>query len=207
MNRGFTLLEILVALAVLGIFTLALLGFTQGTLQASQVVRSQATLSEEIKDAAGYLADTLQEARSLINASAPVNVNGSPCSLPTCLAAAFPEDGGTCTLRAYRLEPRSGIGVDYKNPDSFADAYTYMLLEYRLSAQACTANALSGATPYTVLDLVDRDPALSFFSTQTLPRVGITLNIRLKARAGSRVLYAPQAGGSYTVRIYPRNLP
>ena len=203
MRRGLTLLEILVALAVLAIFTTALLAFTQGSLTANRVARKQAQLLEELKDAAGYLADTLQEAQRVLSSA---TVNGSGCQPPTCLAVLLPEPGGTCALRAYRLEARSRVGDDYKSPDPWADANTRMLREYRLTGQSCSATTFSGAQPYVVLDLVDDDNNLAFFQVQTSP-TAITLNIRLKAREGWRILFVPGAGQTYSLRVYPRNAP
>ena len=205
MRRGFTLLEILVALAVLAIFTTALLAFTQGTLTANCVARKQAQLLEELKDAAGYLADTLQEAQRVLSSA---TVNGSGCQPPTCLAVLLPEPGGACALRAYRLEARSGVGDDYKSPDPWADANTRMLREYRRTGQSCSATTFSGAQPYVVLDLVDNDSTLAFFQvqTQTSP-TAIALNIRLKAREGGRTLFVLGAGQTYSLRVYPRNTP
>lgn len=203
MKRGFTLLEILVALAVLAIFTTALLAFTQGTLTANRVARKQAQLLEELKDAAGYLADTLQEAQKVLSSA---TVNGSGCQPPTCLAVLLPEPGGACALRAYRLEARSAVGDDYKSPDPWADANTRMLREYRLGGQSCSATTFSGAQPYVVLDLVDNASTLAFFQVQTSP-TAITLNIRLKAREGGRILFVPGAGQTYSLRVYPRNTP
>jgi prepilin-type N-terminal cleavage/methylation domain-containing protein len=202
MRRGFTLLEILVALAVLAIFTTALLAFTQGTLTANRVARKQAQLLEELKDAAGYLADTLQGAQRVLSSA---TVNGRGCQSPTCLAVLLPE-GGACALRAYRLEARSGVGDDYKSPDPWADANTRVLREYRLGGQSCSATTFSGAQPYVVLDLVDDDSTLAFFQAQTSP-TAITLNIRLKAREGGRTLFVPGAGQTYSLRVYPRNTP
>jgi prepilin-type N-terminal cleavage/methylation domain-containing protein len=202
MRRGFTLLEILVALAVLAIFTTALLAFTQGTLTANRVARKQAQLLEELKDAAGYLADTLQEAQKVLSSA---TVNGRGCQPPTCLAVLLPEPGGTCALRAYRLEARSDVGDDYKSPDPWADANTRMLREYRLTGQSCSATTFSGAQPHVVLDLVDNASALPFFQVETSP-TAVTLNIRLKAREGWRTLFVPGAG-QYSLRVYPRNTP
>jgi prepilin-type N-terminal cleavage/methylation domain-containing protein len=203
MRRGFTLLEILVALAVLAIFTTALLAFTQGTLTANRVARKQAQLLEELKDAAGYLADTLQEAQKVLSWA---TVNGRGCQPPTCLAVLLPESGGTCALRAYRLEARSDVGDDYKSPDPWADANTRTLREYRLTGQSCSATTFSGAQPYVVLDLVDNASTLAFFQVQASP-TAITLNIRLKAREGGRTLFVPGAGQTYSLRVYPRNAP
>jgi len=203
MRRGFTLLEILVALAVLAIFTTALLAFTQGTLTANRVARKQAQLLEELKDAAGYLADTLQEAQRVLSSA---TVNGSGCQPPTCLAVLLPEPGGACALRAYRLEARSAVGDDYKSPDPWADANTRMLREYRRTGQSCSATTFSGAQPYVVLDLVDNASTLAFFQVQTSP-TAVTLNIRLKAREGGRILFVPGAGQTYRLRVYPRNTP
>jgi prepilin-type N-terminal cleavage/methylation domain-containing protein len=202
MKRGFTLLETLVALAVLAIFTTALLAFTQGTLTANRVARKQAQLLEELKDAAGHLADTLQEAQRVLSAA---TVNGRGCQPPTCLAVLLPE-GGACALRAYRLEARSGVGDDYKSPDPWADANTRTLREYRLTGQSCSATTFSGAQPYVVLDLVDNASTLAFFQVETSP-TAVTLNIRLKAWEGGRTLFVPGAGQTYSLRVYPRNAP
>ncbi|GAA6746649.1 PulJ/GspJ family protein [Thermus brockianus] len=204
MRKGFTLLEILVALAVLGIFTALLLAFTQGTLASNRTARLQAQLLEELKDAAGYLADNLQEAQTLL---ASATLNGNTCAPPGCLAALVPEaPGGSCALRAYKLEARSAIPDDYKAKDPWADANTRMLREYRLSGLSCAATAYSNAQPYVVLDLVDNDPTLPFFQLSPSP-LSVTLNIRLKAKDGSRVIYVPSSTQTYTLRVYPRNAP
>ncbi|WP_018110346.1 PulJ/GspJ family protein [Thermus igniterrae] len=204
MKRGFTLLEILVALAVLAIFTTALLAFTQGTLGANRLARRQAQLLEELKDAAGYLVDTLQEVQSVVTSA---RVNGQDCTPPTCLPALVPDPNnpGQCALRAYRLEARVQVGDDYKAPDPWADSNTYMLREYRLGNQACNATTFSNAQPFVVLDLVDNDQGLAFFQVQSAPRLALTLNLRLKAKEGSRIIYVPGQGQVYTVRVYPRN--
>lgn len=144
----------------------------------------------------------MQEAQRVLSSA---TVNGRGCQPPTCLAVLLPE-GGTCALRAYRLEARSGVGDDYKSPDPWADANTRMLREYRLGGQSCSATTFSGAQPYVVLDLVDNDNNLAFFQVQTSP-TAVTLNIRLKAREGGRTLYAPGAGQTYSLRVYPRNAP
>jgi hypothetical protein len=166
------------------------------------VARKQAQLLEELKDAAGYLADTLQEAQRVLSSA---TVNGRDCQPPTCLAVLLPE-GGTCALRAYRLEARSGVGDNYKSPDPWADANTRMLREYRRTGQSCSATTFSGAQPYVVLDLVDDASTLAFFQVQTSP-TAVTLNIRLKAREGGRILFVPGAGQTYSLRVYPRNAP
>jgi hypothetical protein len=191
-----------VALAVLAIFTTALLAFTQGTLTANRVARKQAQLLEELKDAAGYLADTLQSAQRVLSSA---TVNGRGCQPPTCLAVLLPE-GGACALRAYKLEARSAVGDDYKSPDPWADANTRVLREYRLTGQSCSATTFSGAQPYVVLDLVDNDSTLAFFQVETSP-TAVTLNIRLKAREGGRTFFVPGAGQTYSLRVYPRNAP
>ncbi|WP_038047207.1 prepilin-type N-terminal cleavage/methylation domain-containing protein [Thermus caliditerrae] len=203
MRKGFTLLEILVAIAVLGIFTAALLSFMQSTLAANRTARVQAQLLEELKDAAGYLADTLQEAKAVLTSA---QVNGQTCAPPSCLAVLVPESVTSCALRAYRLENRSAVGNDYKAPDPWADANTRMLREYRLGGQSCTATSFTNAQPYVVLDLVDNDSNLSFFQVDTNP-TRITLNIRLKARERTRIVYVPGNNQAYQVRIYPRNAP
>ncbi len=162
MKRGFSLIEVLVGLAVLALFTLALLAFTQGTLAANGAARTQARLGEELKDAAGYLADTLQEARLLLNSQASLNLNGKPCALPACLAVLVPEDGGRCALRAYRLEARRDVPDPYKSPDPWADGNAAVLQEYRLSGLSCGSAPSFSAPGFPLLDLVD--PSISPFA-------------------------------------------
>ncbi|WP_117236679.1 PulJ/GspJ family protein [Thermus sediminis] len=205
MRKGFSLLETLVALAVLAVFTAALLAFTQGSLGANRLARKQAQLLEELKDAAGYLADTLQEAQRVFNST---TLNGQACAPPTCLAVLVPDpvNPGKCALRAYRLEPRSGVGEDYKAPDPWADTHTLMLREYRLSNLGCNTATFSNAQPYVVLDLVDNDPNLAPFRVGASP-TSITLNIRLKAQEAGRTLRVPGPNEAYTIRVYPRNVP
>jgi prepilin-type N-terminal cleavage/methylation domain-containing protein len=205
MRRGFSLIEVLVGLAVLALFTLALLAFTQGTLAASGAARTQARLGEELKDAAGYLVDTLQEARLLLNSQTSLSLNGRPCALPACLAALVPEDGGRCALRAYRLEARRDVLDPYKSPDPWADGNAAVLQEYRLSGLSCGSAASLTASGFPLLDLVD--PGISPFALVSSPRPGIDVTLRLKARSGSRVVYAPGPGAVYALRVYPRNLP
>lgn len=198
--KGLTLLEILVALSVLAIFTVALLAFTQSTLASNRLARTQAQLLEELKDAAGYLADTLQEAKVVLDSA---TVNGGTCRPPGCLATLLP-NGPNCNLRAYSLEARSRVSNDYKTPDPWADNNTRMLREYRLTGQSCTATSFSNAQPYVVLDLVDLYDSPGFFAVSRSP-LKVILNVRLKARAGNRTLYVPGQGQLYTITIYPRN--
>jgi hypothetical protein len=98
------------------------------------------------------------------------------------------------------------VGDDYKSPDPWADANTRTLREYRLGGQSCSATTFSGAQPYVVLDLVDNNSTLAFFQVETSP-TAITLNIRLKAREGGRILFVPGVGQAYSLRVYPRNAP
>lgn len=206
MRRGFTLIELLVGVAVLALFSLALLTFTQGTLAANNAARAQARLGEELKDAAGYLADTLQEARLLLNAGGPLILRGQGCAAPACLAVLVPEDGGACALRAYRLEGRGTVPAQYKSQDPWADAQTAMLLEYRLPGLACAFSpSLTVQQGFPLLDLVD--PTLPPFQLLSSPRPGVALALRLKVRVGGRVVYAPGLEAAYTLRVYPRNLP
>jgi prepilin-type N-terminal cleavage/methylation domain-containing protein len=205
MRRGFSLTEVLVGLAILALFTLALLAFTQGTLAANGAARVQVRLGEELKDAAGYLADTLQEARLLLNAETSLSLDGKPCALPACLAVLVPEDGGRCALRAYRLEARRDVPDPYKSPDPWADENAAVLREYRVSGLSCGSAASFAAPGFPLSDLVD--PGISPFALVSSPRPGVDVALRLKARSGNRVVYAPGPEAVYTLRVYPRNLP
>lgn len=202
MRRGFSLLEVLVALALLGLLAAALLTFTQGVLAANQAARAQAELNETLKDAVGYLADTLQGASDL-KASETLLVNQNSCSTPSCLVAVFP-GSPDCPVRAYRLVDRTALPPGFKDPDPWADRNTRVLLEYRGTA-ACTASEFTLDGPYLVLDRVDVYTTPPFFSLATSP-LRVSVALRLKTQAAGRTVYAPRSG-TYSFTVYPRNAP
>jgi hypothetical protein len=122
--------------------------------------------------------NTLQEARLLLNSQTSLSLNGK-----------------LCALRAYRLEARRDVPNPYKSPDPWVDKNAAVLQEYRLSGLPCASATSFTASSFPLLDLVD--PSVSLFALVSSPHPGVDVALRLKARSGSRVVYAPRGGAAY----------
>ncbi len=207
MRRGFALLEVLLALFLLGVFLLALLAFTQGTLRTNQRAEAQARLLEELKDAAGYLADTLQEASGVVPQA---TLDGASCALPQCLVVLFPAPGGGCSPRAYLVMPRRSLPQPFRTRDPWADERTLALMEYRPSYPAgagCTGPYTSQPEGrYLVLDLLDATLTQPLAVGSTRP-LRFDLTLRLVLAPGGDPLYVPGPGRAYSLSVYARNAP
>ncbi len=118
----------------------------------------------------------------------------SPTSPKTYLVTGV--SGNALTLR-----PLSPPGPT----DAILPGNAAVLQEYRLSGLSCGSPTSFTASGFPLLDLVD--PGISPFALVSSPRPGVDVTLRLKARSGSRVVYAPGPGAVYTLRVYPRNLP
>ncbi len=140
---GFTLVEILIAIVILGVVLSGLLSLTTGTLNFSTVAVSSSDRIRELNDVTGYLADSIRRAvhvveTSTINPASAPNSGVCKVSEHTCFAVVVPEtvDGTTIdkyTQLLYRIEPRKQVPRlnNYKVADVWADDNTFVILEYR----------------------------------------------------------------------------
>jgi prepilin-type N-terminal cleavage/methylation domain-containing protein len=136
-RQGFTLVELLVAIAVLGVVVGVLITVTAGTLTFSARVISDAERLAELRDVTGYMSDNIRRARAVLT---DTTVNGARCNIAdgpgACFALVVPEARNseaidTYLFLAYRIQPRSELGALYKLADAWADANTYVIQEYR----------------------------------------------------------------------------
>ncbi|MFD1732336.1 type II secretion system protein J [Deinococcus malanensis] len=135
-NAGLTLVEVLVALALMGTIFALLTSWQASTLNLSARTAALSHSLAELNDTSGYLGDRLRAAVRVRVATANLSVNGAACTNVTpCLAIVVPEyDPGGMTryhLHTYRLEARSRVSPADKVTDSWAEANVQVLREYR----------------------------------------------------------------------------
>lgn len=157
---GFTLVEVLIVLAILGIILVAVMNVQVGMMRDSARVTGQANRLQELEDASNYVADRLKGA-SVVSTS--LTVNGESCTISSTtspcfgvLTREFRDVSGSTPVRpnaylylVYRLVPRSTPAEGERVTDTWADSNTLALVEYRKLACAPTGQAdnLSGAVP------------------------------------------------------------
>jgi|GEM_PF-1121861 len=136
-RQGFSLVEVLVAIAVLGVVIGVLITVTASTLTFSARAISDAERLAELRDVTGYMSDNIRRARAVLT---DTTVNGARCNiadgLSACFALVVPVERESDTINtylvlAYRIQPRSELGALYKLADAWADANTFVIQEYR----------------------------------------------------------------------------
>lgn len=141
-RKGFTLVELLVAIVILGVVLTGLLSLITGTLKFSTVSVSTSDRLRELNDVTGYMADSIRRSVHLVESSTinPASAtNGGACNIDDhdCFSVVVPEavDGAAIDKYLqlfYRIEPRGQERLEnYKAADAWADENTYVILEYR----------------------------------------------------------------------------
>ncbi|MFD1729885.1 type II secretion system protein J [Deinococcus malanensis] len=151
MNRdGFTLVELLVGMAILGILMALILNLQSTTIQYSTQQTSNAQRLQAINDVAGYVGAQVRAAQNVPDG---LTINGSTCSRAgtvPCLAVILPvvETSAPtgCTrlpgtvidwrLHAYRYIPRASIAATDRTPLPGLDSTAYGLQEIRVASGA-----------------------------------------------------------------------
>ena len=212
-TAGFTLVELLISLAILGVMLAALTSVEFSTLKGSSELTSQADQVRSLQDLSGYLGDRLRAARDV--STTTTTVNGVPCTLTPAsndtpcfalLVAEARQQGttvqyvpNTYLYLVYRLIPRSQLAAADKAPDSWADINTFAVVESRFvvcqpdpsitTIPACTA-------PPTALP--------TSFSTGA-PNVLMDY-ATLDASSGSVTPFAYSASGQFTLLLRQKRL-
>lgn len=211
-RQGVALVELLVAIAVLGVVIGVLIAVTSSTLTFSARAISDAERLAELRDVTGYMSDNIRRARTVLT---DTTVNGAACTITAgsraCFALVVPEARDseaidTYLFLAYRVQPRSELGALYKLADAWADANTYVIQEYRRvlcspTTTPCSGSpavpptplpTISGARPYLVLDGLAFDNLAQAFSYD--PATGkLTLTLQVKERHRGVVRFTPQS--------------
>lgn len=226
---GFTLLEMLVSLAILILVGGTLLYITQQFLKTSSATLHYADTMQELNDASNYLANNIRRASKIIPI---IEVNGTDCSLQVlppelpCFGLIIPESRSgseidTYSFLAYRIDSRDELQDRLKTEDVWADENTYIIREYR--RVICTTldspsnppfafpcenpSYISRAQPYMVLEGLTLDNGL-VTDTSLAPFVALDnqlqLNLRLVKRNRAKERYFP-ASDAASLSIHLRN--
>src|SRR6056297_876227 len=159
-NDGFSLVELLISMAVLGILLVAIVSLTSSFLTYSGRVSTVNDRLSELNDAAGYIATNGRRAMAVVGAAevgggglTPIDITyGSDtftCSVPStdgpCVGFVVPVVDRTTTasdstafdLLAYRVLPLSAWAHNPGPAEGWNGADTPLTLEYRVSL--CTS--------------------------------------------------------------------
>lgn len=158
-EAGFTLVELLVGMAILAVLLAAVFSFQQSTTEYATTQNNQATRLQTVNDIAGYVGDRLRAAGGIAPSSmslpngtaAGTSETCSATGTRPCLAALLPvvEDArgaAACTpavapgrvvgwtLTVYRYVPRAELESTLRGPDNATlDQKAYGLVEIRLN--------------------------------------------------------------------------
>lgn len=141
-NRGFTLLEMLITMVILSVILTVLITGQTGAIRLASRQHNEALQLTSMVEASGYVGDMVRQAAVI---QQNMTVNGTTCSITSttqpCFGVLVPASQGAASTAAfkldtylmlvYRLEPRSNLPAAYKITDAWADSNTYVLREYR----------------------------------------------------------------------------
>lgn len=208
-RAGFTLIELMVAVAVVGLLLVGIGAFLNGTMRFSSTSIGVADRMRELNDVSGYVVDNIRRAESV-----DVGTCSALGSTYECVVLVVPEErGGSTEINAYvdyayvRV-PRADFVALQPNTvpqDPWLDANADVLLEYRMDActgAGCSHGAAAAGDlspfggPYLVLDGLAHDLASVFASS------GSTVSLTLQA-IGRRA--RTPAGAPLTLNTVLRN--
>ena len=160
-SSGFTLLELLVAMALLGVALTGVLALTRGTLGFTGLTTAIATSVEDVSQAEGYLADTFRAAKAVYTAQKMLDSGGNvilDCATASggrCISLLTPVvDAGAVgqpivdyDLSFFSVEPIGSRFADVGIPRGWNGASTLALFEYRIE-DVC---AIAGSAPCSTI--------------------------------------------------------
>lgn len=176
-RAGLTLVELLVAMSLMGIIFALVTNWQTSTLSVSARTNALSQRLGELNDVTGYVGDRVRSALAVRTSGFTVNGGGCDATTP-CLAVLVPEDraeasGGSVVYNrqylqlVYRVEPRSGWAAT--DPDKVADSWAddpanrvVILREYRAR---CVPTPTANCAPFlagfkTTGAFVDMTPSL-----------------------------------------------
>ena len=136
-TTGFTLIEVLVAMGLLGIILMLIMNWQMSTLSISTRTNALTRSLNDLNDLTGYVGDRVRSAVRVHMATGSLSINGKACTTDNpCLAVVLPETRNDGEIRkynlfVYRMDPRSEASADFIQTDSWADTNVAVLHEYR----------------------------------------------------------------------------
>lgn len=178
-HGGLTLVEVLVALAILGIILMLVTTWQTQTLQITTRTTTLAEQFAELSDLSGFVGDRVRSALRVRVATAGLTVNsgaGNACSLSSpCLALVIPQFAAAGSLPryslfVYRMQARSAVTLD-KVPDAWAETNVQVMREFRSQDTGSTPSTCVLATSET-FDTATSASCVSMRNLATLAAVG-----------------------------------
>lgn len=219
-SAGFTLIEVLVTMAILGLLLGSLTYFWIGTLRVSTSAETNAQQVLTLQDASAYMADRVRGASALLYQLTLTDPDGSSrvCALEPeatqvpCLGLLVRKINASGDIEehlyqaiVFAFEKRLLLGANYKISDDWLDANTYMLREYRLvcttapllypATPVCPGDggSITGVQGQLLVDGLTNAGLGGTFQPFGLSGAEVTLRMRGVARINGRVVYFPAA--------------
>lgn len=227
---GFTLMEVLVTMVVLGLLLGSLTSFWISTLRVSTSAETTAQQMLNLQDASAILSHLTVADPGGTSRGCALEPDPALGQVP-CLGMLVRKINASGDIQehlylalVYVFDSRSLLPIDYKLPDTWLDANSFILREYRLecttapllfpSTPVCPGDggSLSGVGGQLLVDGLTTTGLGGSFVPFTLTGAEIVLRLRGVARINGRLLYFPAAdtqatpGGVYRVTVRARNL-
>ena len=228
-TTGLSLVELLLAMAIVGIVLSALLSLTVGTTRVMQTTSSTADVLRDLSDVTGYIGDNIRRARHVLPTA---TVNGESCAVTAalpCFALVIGDIEGTGNdinryrFAAYRVVPRVSLPATFKADDAWADANTYAIVELRTvlcapgptpcsSATQLTGTTITGAESFLVFDGLSLTTAGLVTGTTQPPFTHVpdsnrvTVRLRAVQRIRGEVRHSPALpSAAHELEVVKRN--
>ncbi|ASN81335.1 PulJ/GspJ family protein [Deinococcus ficus] len=152
-TEGFTLIEVLIAMGLLGIVLALILNWQMSTLNVSTRTNAMARSLNDLNDVTGYVGDQVRSAARVRVVTSEFTINSSPSFACTtdypCLLLTVPKETDTGVVAKYqlvifRMSPRSDVtNANDKVADSWADSNVNVLFEFRSKDPGTSTSAPS----------------------------------------------------------------
>ena len=221
-SGGFTLIEVLVTMVVLGLLLGSLTSFWISTLRVSTSAETTAQQLLNLQDASAYIVDRVRGASAILSQLTITDPDGTSrgCALEPdpalgqipCLGMLVRKINASGDIQehlylalAYVFDSRALLPANYKIPDTWLDTNSFVLREYRLECTTAPllypaltvcpgdGGSIVGVEGQLLVDGLTNSGLNGPFVPFALTGAEIVLRLRGVARINSRVLYFPAA--------------